>query len=395
MTKLFRWILPVSVIITPVYALAQDAAPAAPVTAETAPVVAAPAPEAAPAKPADEYPKTKISGKVYGDLTHRTNLDNAGKDDKTKRAGGNGTGFDVKRFYIGVSNAFDKIWSATFVADIGDQNGKYDIFAKKAYIEAKPSDAAVFRLGSADLPWVPFVEDLYGYRYVENILIDRTKFGTSADWGAHFLGKVSILNYAFSAVNGGGYANPGRPKSMDPDVEGRIGVEPIKGLNVAVGMYNGHLNAAVPTNHHAGRGNAVVAYKSDRFRVGAEYFQAQNWSSVAKKTEDKSSGFSAWASALIVEPVSLFARFDSLKVTPNTKVSNADITDRYVLGGVEYKFNKSMNVALAYKNEQVANGDNTKAKYGPLNTSNGKIGSSKVKESGDSNEYGLWAQYAF
>ena len=32
------------------------------------------------------------------------------------------------------------------------------------------------------------MEGVYGYRYVENTLVDRIKFGNSADWGVHVLG---------------------------------------------------------------------------------------------------------------------------------------------------------------------------------------------------------------
>ena len=60
---------------------------------------------------------------------------------------------------------------------------------------------------------MPFVEGLYGYRYVENVMIDRTKFGTSADWGVHVLGSIPMggltVSYAGSVVNGNGYKKPG------------------------------------------------------------------------------------------------------------------------------------------------------------------------------------------
>ena len=63
------------------------------------------------------------------------------------------------------------------------------MFIRKAFVQAKVSDAFVARLGAADMPWIPFVEDLCGYRYLEQTLIDRLKFGTSADWGVHANGK--------------------------------------------------------------------------------------------------------------------------------------------------------------------------------------------------------------
>jgi len=53
--------------------------------------------------------------------------------------------------------------------------------SRKAYLQATLSRC--FVAGPARRTCVvPFVEDLYGYRFIENTLIDRLKFGTSADW---------------------------------------------------------------------------------------------------------------------------------------------------------------------------------------------------------------------
>lgn len=347
--------------------------------AETTPVVEK-------EKPVAEEPKTKLSGKLFGDITHRTNVDEAGKTAKDKRVGGNGTGVDLKRFYFGIGHKFDKTWSAEFISDIGDQNGRYDVFVKKAYVEAKLAKEAFFRLGSANMPWVPFVEDIYGYRYVENILIDRLKFGTSADWGLHFGGDAlgGKLGYALSGVNGGGYGNPSRSESQELDFEGRVSVNPVEGLTLAAGGYRGKLAKQAPTKHIAMRTNGLVAYNTKRFGIGAEYFQAANWMTVDKPKQDRSRGASAWASVLVYEPVSVFGRYDWAKMSLDL---NPDLVDTYVLGGVEYKVNKAVNLALAYKTETV--------KDGQVKSSNGTVGTKVKGEKGKYDEYGLWAQYKF
>ncbi len=155
------------------------------------------------------WSNTKISGRMYYDIT---NIDN--KADGVKGAQ-DGFNFDIKRFYLGVDHQFDDVFSANLTTDFTyDGTTKASqLYIKKAYLQAKLNDAFTFRLGSTDLPWVPFMEDLYGYRYVENTLIDRTKFGTSADWGVHLLGKFAdgLIGYQISAINGAGYkAHPGR-----------------------------------------------------------------------------------------------------------------------------------------------------------------------------------------
>jgi hypothetical protein len=85
--------------------------------------------------------------------------------------------------------------------------GASQLYLKKAYLQARIDHAPVVRFGAADLPWVPYAEAIYGYRYLENTLIDRVKAGTSSDWGVHVLGSFfgGLLNYDFAAVNGGGY----------------------------------------------------------------------------------------------------------------------------------------------------------------------------------------------
>lgn len=391
--------LGIAVLATAGIAQAQDAAPApstdetqaaAPVTAEAQPAPAAAAPETtavvAAAKPVADEPKTKLSGRLYGNLTRRSNLDEAGKTAKAKRAGGNGTGIDIKRFYFGIGHKFDKTWSAEFISDIGDQNGRYDVFVKKAYVEAKLAKAFFVRGGAANMAWIPFVEDLYGYRYIENTLVDRLKFGTSADWGVHVGGEVfdGKIGYALSGVNGGSYSNPSRSESQDLDFEGRLSLSPIEGLTVAAGGYRGKLAKQAPTHHIAMRTNGLVAYNAKRFGVGAEYFQAANYMTVDKPKQDRSRGASAWASVVVYEPVAIFGRFDWAKMSLDL---NPDLVDTYALGGVEYKVNKAVSLALAYKTET--------AKAGQVKSSNGTVGTKDPQEKGKYDEYGLWAQYKF
>lgn len=329
---------------------------------------------------------TTIGGKTYVDFTSKTNKDEGAgvKRDDT------GYGTDVKRFYLGVNHNFDSTWSAAFVSDIGDKGvtgttaKRYDIFVKKAYLQAAFMPEATLRVGSADMPWIPFVEDVYGYRYVENTLIDRLGFGNSADWGVHFLGKSGIVNYAVSSVNGRGYSDPTRSKSQD--IEARVGIMPMPGLTVAVGAYNGKLGKdlqSAPAKHSANRVDALVGYQSDLFRAGVEYFAAKNWTTVTSTSTDKADGFSVWGSVKVADKTAVFARYDTAKPS---KTLTPGLKDNYALLGVEYKPNKAVNLAVAYKHEKV--------KGGTIGTTNGTIGGSAGGD-GKYDEIGVWAQFAF
>ena len=123
------------------------------------------------------WANTSVNGRMYWDIT---NLDS-----KTKRLNGtsvdsadNGTSFDIKRFYVGIDHQFNDVFSGNVTTDFNyvAADGETQVYIKKAYLRANLSKGFDLRVGSTDLPWVPFVEGIYGYRYVENVLIDRIAF---------------------------------------------------------------------------------------------------------------------------------------------------------------------------------------------------------------------------
>ena len=327
---------------------------------------------------------TTFSGKVFTDYTFRQNI-----DEGTHVTRDAGTELDVKRFYFTVDSAFDDVWGARFRTDIGDLSKHFDVYVKNAYLEAKVAPELVVRAGAADLPWVPFVEDLYGFRYVENTLADRTKFANSADWGLHASGKVvdGVVRYAVSVVNGRGYADPTR--SQAPTVEGRLGIA-AGGLTVAVGGLSGKLGqnvvgAAVPNT--ASRANAVIAWVGNGLRAGVEGFYARDYSAAivtGKAPQDKAVGGSGWLSYEILPVVSVFGRYDFVEPARDTVSA---LKDRYLNAGVQFKPAKPVDLALVYKHEQVSSGT--------LSTSNGTIGSTVAGKNGKYDEAGVFAQYSF
>jgi hypothetical protein len=215
-------------------------------------------PSPKPAPPAPTFPKTTIGGRVYADLSSKEIKDEA----TGLKSSDSGVGVDVKRFYFTATHDFNPTWSAQFQSDIGDVGAKrYDVFVKKAYLQAKLDNAAIFRLGAADTPWIPFVEGIQGQRYLEQTITDSLGFGSSAEWGLHFLGRAAdnMLGYAFTIGNGKGYSSPSRSKSVD--FEGRVSLEPITGLIFAVGGYSGKRGNdtdAAPAKHTANRFNALA-----------------------------------------------------------------------------------------------------------------------------------------
>ena len=302
--------------------------------------------QAKPTQPAADAwaDSTKIGGTAFIDFTNLDQTKNGVKTDAS------GNGLDVKRFYLSIDHTFNDIWSANLTTDFNyvGADGETQLFVKKAYLQGAFNPMATLRVGSANLPWIPFVEDWYGYRFVENTLVDRAKFGTSADWGVHLLGDSGRFDYQASVVNGGGYKNPTRSNSVD--FEGRVGFQPIKNVVIAVGGYSGDLGKdtqSTPALHDAHRYDAMLAYHADNFRLGGEYFKANNWNNVASLLTDSADGWSLWSS-YDFGPASLFARYDRVKPSKDLDPS---LKDTYYNFGVAFPLTQGVRVALAYKNE--------------------------------------------
>jgi hypothetical protein len=372
---------------------------------------------------------TTLSGRMFFNVSHIEQK----SDGQTV---GRSTALDVKRLYLGVDHRFSDIYSASITTDIsllantntvtgtansaGAQPGQgttaptpfpktvgETLYLKKAYLQAKYDPAFTLRIGAADLPWVPFAEDVYGYRYIELVAIDRTGFGTSADWGLHALGTFGDghFNYAVSVVDGVGYRNPLRSRSVD--VEGRLSAN-YQGFVAAVGGYAGKRgadtftpfspsnNAVTPvqtgtevqTLHTATRFNALVAYAKDDIRIGGEYFWARNWNQVTRVPGDTSDGWSVFGSYRFQSVFSVFGRFDWVK--PSRDLFPA-ITERYFNLGLSYQPVKIVELALVYKRDQVNHGYFAPGNANPANFAFPIGGRSQ----GTYDELGLFGQFRF
>lgn len=315
---------------------------------------------------------TKISGRLYYDFT---NIDDSSKGAKTDKSG---TAFDIKRFYLGVDHKFDDKWSMNLTTDFQYSSaiGATELYIKKAYVQYTLGDAFVLRAGSADLPWVPFAENAYGMRYIENTLVDRLKFGTSADWGVHAGGKVAggMVEYAVAALNGNGYKNPGRSKGLD--FEGRLSFAPTASTVVGVGTYSGTLGKEtqnIDSRHTANRMDFIAAYASGNNRLGVEYFTAKDWNNVVTIASDKASGWSAWGSyGLTRDGITLFARYDQ---ADPSKTLDPTLQDTYYNVGVEFPFAKGVKLSAVFKHTDRHND----ARSVDLET----------------NEVGMWGEFRF
>jgi hypothetical protein len=300
---------------------------------------------------------TSVTGRMYFDFSHIEQKTNGVKVPVS------GDGFDIKRFYVGVDHKFNDIFSANVTMDARYQSTTNDVqwYVKKAYLQAKINDQLTVRAGSADMPWIPFVEDLYGYRYIDKTLTEnRFTFANSADWGIHAFGKVGpYVSYAVAVVDGAGYRNPSRTAGLD--VEGRISAK-VGDVTVAVGGYSGKVGkdtqGATNVFNTADRFDAVVAYTTPKVRLGLEYFSANNWNSVTtqfvapytnKLTGDHSEGFSAFGSYQFTPVISVFGKYEYVEPNNKTLAPYAYKKDHFFNIGVNFEPVKIVDLALVYK----------------------------------------------
>jgi hypothetical protein len=330
---------------------------------------------------------TKISGRMYFNVS---NISNKYDGAKVQDQGG----FQIKRFYIGVDHKFDDIFSGNVTMDIdnvanssGKNVGK-GFYVKKAYLKAKLDKALVVSLGANDMPWIPYVEGVYGYRHLEKTVTDLFGYGTSADWGVHVGGDLagSVVSYQVSAVDGGGYRDPKFTNTVD--LEGRLSLN-YKGINAAVGGYTGKLgndtDTTAGTYRTATRFNALLAYKDKLggvpVTIGGEFFTAKNWKIKTTSPEDKAEGYSVFASVSPVDKWSLFGRYDWLK--PNKDTAPSRKANMFNVG-VQYSPAKIVDLALIYKHYKGDNG-----------FSGGDFTDSAAYANGKQDEFGLYGQFRF
>ena len=124
------------------------------------------------------WDSTSISGRMYFNFSNVETKVNGLKP--AGATSNNGTGFNIKRFYLGVDHTFSPIFAANVTMDVSNVVGSTNtqnvnpnsaaapanatalvgkgFYIKKAYLQAKLNPAFIIRLGAADLPWIPYVE---------------------------------------------------------------------------------------------------------------------------------------------------------------------------------------------------------------------------------------------
>lgn len=261
--------------------------------------------------------------------------------------------FNVRRLYLSVDHRFSAVWSANLTTDAtyASAGGRARAFVKKAYVEGAFAPLANLRVGAAGMPWIPFVESWYGYRFVEGTLVDRAGFGNSTDWGLHLSGAGGRVDYQASVATGGGYRKPSHVGRAD--LAARAAWLPVPGLVLAAGGYAGDLGGeAMLTPHRVRRRDLMMAWRRAGLRLGGEWFSARNWKRLGSGRSDAASGWSLWASRDFAQ-ASVFARYD--RVRPSTELAAAEV-GTYWNAGIAFPLAPWARLAVAHKVRQARHG---------------------------------------
>ena len=363
------------------------------------------------------WSNTKVGGLVFFDLTNVDNKSTVGG--VTTKNAQNGFHYDIKRFYLTIDHQFDATWSAHLTTDATYDTSQCDgvtagppalcsstgastsqLYIKKAYLEGNFAPLLDVRAGSADMPWIPFAESVYGYRYIENTLVDRFKYGNSADWGINVNGSAGDdvkFEYSLSAVNGAGYKKPafglGTNRADGMDFEGRVDIR-WDGFVLGAGGYDGKLGKELTpdtTHHDYTRFDAIAGYAADGFNVGVEYFTEKNFDTISTLPglpTDHGDGWSAFAAYKFTPEWAVFGRYDWAKPQAGT-FFQPHYDNRYFNVGVQYSPFQMIDLSLVYKHDAGSDGLFTD-QNGAIGGATGLLGSS-----GRYNEVGLFGQFKF
>lgn len=333
----------------------------------------------------DGESKLKIESLFYLNTFQQTDdRTTAGTSVKTKT-----TGLRVDRAYFTARYYFDKNWMMRFTSDMGNESllGKdQNIYLKYAYLEGKlAGKAAVLRLGQSHTPWIDYEQGKWKHRYVAKVMSDQYKFDTSADLGLGLKGKLAdgMVDYFVTATNGTGYGKGNPTAGLDGiDFNSRIGLHPIKGLDIDFQYLNGYkatkTNIANVTNDgvQSTLMQAMISYGTKEFRIGANYLMnkdkakgaaassshggnaSASFKTAAIGDEIKSNGGALWAWAKLPgTQFGAFGRFELLKnestVAGITNPNQEEVT-RYV-AGLEYSPIKNITFALVVDSTKLKN----------------------------------------
>jgi hypothetical protein len=242
--------------------------------------------------------------------------------------------FDIGRVYFGAKGDLSKNVGARVTYEIKRlSDGYINIYLKYCYLELKeffPGFKVLF--GQAGLPWVPFEEKLWGFRYVQKVMPDLGGKLTSTDLGLSVIYKFpgGYGEFHGAGVNGTGYHAVENNKYKD--VHGRLTITPMPKSDFLKGLkISGFASYGFIVDEDVTRQRLItnLFYKYDFLSLGGTILwtrddEPDSLGAVVDTT--KSTGYSAYCTINFGKLMQkkynygIFARYDNFD--PNTDVND-------------------------------------------------------------------------
>jgi hypothetical protein len=286
--------------------------------------------------------------------------------------------FEFDRVYFIFRSALNDRVSLRFTMEGArrDPEGDFDIATKHFFAEVArfPFASSRFVAGLADLPWVPYEEGIWGYRFQGTVFPDREGYLTSTDLGLGWKVELpeKLGDFHFSVVNGEGWTRPEAGKYKD--VHLRLTLTPFStprakniflGAFGSTGKYDG-MGAGVPRLRQ--RVILQAGYRGKYLRFMGSYLWANDPAvqllkkhpSLAARVGELAqarglSVFSVLNLGLLSEKAEkweLIARYDRLD--PDRLISDNE-HQRWIFGG-SYRWNQYVQTLLDFEQVLVDSG---------------------------------------
>jgi hypothetical protein len=336
----------------------------------------------------DDFPKTKISGLIFGDFYYNMSRDTAFNPENPGNAMmGNNAAFgkpnensiQIRRIYFTYEHKASKNVEALFrlESDPATKTGdnKFGVFVKDANISYRYFKGHAIQFGLFSTGSWEVAEGFWGHRYVEKTITDLRKYTSSRDFGIGLNGKIDSIGkfrYRIMYGEGSGVNNPVADYykrlficiqyspilelNAKNEVEKELTFHLFSDFKGQASKVNDYYTADGKNGPWSFNGNArhftfLAAYKvKNKYSLGLETFmntESHGYKNTdSKEYLDRSGiGISVFGSLFLKEKHEVFGRYDYLN--PNIHSSDHAKGDarNYVILGYAYMPAKNLSIS--------------------------------------------------
>jgi hypothetical protein len=253
-------------------------------------------------------------------------------------------GFWLRRVYFGYNTDLGNGWSARVRLEMNSPAFGKELatpYLKNAHVKKKLGGGASLLVGIIEPPSFNKIEKFWGYRYIEKTAPDFFKIASSRDFGIALDGKTKG-GLVYTVMYGNYGSNKGE-WNKGKGIYGRLGYE-TKSLYVEA---NGHF--ADDGSKDYTYLSLFGGYKGGWGRLGVGYHYHEMKPEEGEKTTNGI--ISAFGAFKISSKSEVFARYDHLTdynfkdVSGYIPVPASDFKARYVMGGINFKIHKMVQIS--------------------------------------------------